>query len=268
LRDFDAILNFRHTGDWGPGAVEVRWVESARPTMPEVEAVIGRAWSDALARPGVQLFDGPMCRLECAEVSPPGEGGRLRLSLAPTSYKTFLGTNLSHPELADRYGDAILANPVGVSPALETADGFLMLGRRCGSVAYYPGRVHPFAGALEPRDGDDVFAAVRRELAEELSLADADVTDLRCAGLVEDRALRQPELIFLARCGLTKARVETTLDPVEHRGTWSARATRDALEAALDDPDLTPVAVASLLLWGRARFGAKWLGSRARERTS
>ena len=256
-----AILNFRHTGDWGPGAVLARRASDMRPLIRTVEELIDEAWSRALARPGVQLFDGPMCRLESASASPK----RLRLNLSSTTYKTFLGTNLSHPELADRYGPAVLANPVGVSPALETADGFLLLGRRNASVAYYPGRVHPFAGALEPRDAEDVFAAVRRELAEELSLADADLEELRCTGLVEDAALRQPELIFRVRCRLTKEAVEAKLDPVEHRGTWSVRAARDEIQAALFQPELTPVAVASLLLWGRARFGAEWFEAFAQE---
>lgn len=256
-----AMLNFRHTGDWGPGAVLARRASDMRPRIRTVEDLIDQAWSSALARPGVRLFDGPMCRLESASAS----SQRLRLNLSRTTYKVFLGTNLSHPELADRYGPAVLANPVGVSPALETADGFLLLGRRNASVAYYPGRVHPFAGALEPKDADDVFAALRRELQEELSLGGDDVTDLRCAGLVEDRMLRQPELIFLARCRLTREAVEAKLDPVEHRGTWSVRAARDAIRAALSEPDLTPVAVASLLLWGRARFGAEWFEALARE---
>jgi 8-oxo-dGTP pyrophosphatase MutT (NUDIX family) len=259
--DSRAILNFRHTGDWGPGAVVARRAPGTRPLVRTVEELIDQAWSRALARPGVQLFDGPMCRLESASASP----RRLRLDLSRTTYKAFLGTNLSHPELADRYGPAVLANPVGVSAALETADGFLLLGRRNASVAYYPNRVHPFAGALEPGDAGDVFAAVRRELREELSLSEPDVADVRCAGLVEDRALRQPELIFLARCRQTRESVEGKLDPVEHRGTWSVRAARDTIGQALSEPELTPVAVASLLLWGRARFGAEWFEALARE---
>jgi 8-oxo-dGTP pyrophosphatase MutT (NUDIX family) len=259
--DSRAILNFRHTGDWGPGAVLARRATNTRPLVRTVEERIDEAWSRAMARPGVRLFDGPMCRLESTSASPQC----LRLNLSSTTYKTFLGTNLSHPELADRYGTAVLANPVGVSPALETADGFLLLGRRNASVAYYPGRVHPFAGALEPKDAGDVFAAVRRELREELSLAEADVIDIRCAGLVEDRTLRQPELIFLARCRLTRETVEAKLDPVEHRGTWSVPAARDAIQAALSEPELTPVAVASLVLWGRARFGTEWFEAFAQE---
>ena len=68
-----------------------------------------------------------MCRLERWEASP--DGSRLHLSMSTTSYKPFFGTNMSHPELADRYGPDVLANPIGVSPALETSDGQLLLGR-------------------------------------------------------------------------------------------------------------------------------------------
>jgi len=252
------MLTFRHIGDWGPGEVEAAWVESTRVVLPEVERLIERAWSDATARPGVHLFDGPMCRLESSSVSPPPEGQRLRLALSPTSYKGFLGTNLTHPELADRYGAEVLANPVGVSPALETSDGLLLMGRRSASVAYHPNRVHPFAGALEPGDAGDAFAAVRRELHEELALEDADVTDLRCAGLVEDATLRQPELIFRARCALTRAQVEARVDQIEHRGIWPVQTTRRGIESVLGESELTPVAVATLLLWGGARFGDAW----------
>src|SRR5687767_2626134 len=160
-----AVLTFHSLGDWPPGAVAARWAEKSRPIIPEVEALIDAAWAEAQRRAGVRLVDGPMCRLEAWSASP----ARLELVVAGGSYKPFLGTHLSHPEPADRFGPHALANPVGVSPALETSDGYLMLGRRNASVAYYPSRIHPFAGALDPRDRSDVFAAVRRELAEELS---------------------------------------------------------------------------------------------------
>src|SRR5207248_1244381 len=101
--------------------------------VPEVERVIDWTWARVAARPGVNLFDGPMCRLESWRAAP----DRLELVLSGTSYKPFLGTNLYHPDLADRYGREVLANPVGVSPALQTADGWLMMGRRNTSVAYY-----------------------------------------------------------------------------------------------------------------------------------
>jgi 8-oxo-dGTP pyrophosphatase MutT (NUDIX family) len=240
--------------------VRVDRARGAGPTAPaDVEAMIDAAWADALARPGVHLFDGPMCRLE----SWSADDQTLSLVLSHTTYKRFLGTNLTHPDLADRYGREILANPVGVSPALLTADGYLMMGRRNASVAYYPNRIHPFAGALDPADADP-FAAVRRELSEELGFADADVADLRCTGIAEDLSIRQPELIFLARATRTRAQVEAALDRTEHHGSWAVAATTqaviDALQGFADDarPEFTPVAVAALLLYGRTAFGLDW----------
>jgi 8-oxo-dGTP pyrophosphatase MutT (NUDIX family) len=251
------ILRFHAAGDWSPGQVHVsRAPAAAWEAAAEVEAMIESAWAEALARPGVHLFDGPMCRLE----SWSADEGRLGLVLSDTTYKRFVGTNLTHPELADRYGRGVLANPVGVSPALLTADGFLMMGRRNASVAYYPNRVHPFAGALDPTDADP-FAAVRRELKEELGLADTDVADVRCTGIAEDVSIRQPELIFLARATRTRAEIEAAVDRTEHHDTWAMLADRRSLRTVLSPgtpvaAEFTPVAVASLLLYARVAWGA------------
>jgi 8-oxo-dGTP pyrophosphatase MutT (NUDIX family) len=255
------MLTFHAIGDWAPGAVHARWIASTRLVVPEVERQIETAWLTASSRPGVQLFDGPMCRLESWRATP----DRLELVLSRTSYKPFLGTNLMHPELADRFGRQVLANPVGVSPAMVTADGFLIMGRRNASVAYYPNRVHPFAGALDERDGSDVFGAVRRELAEELAFDAADLALVRCTGIAEDESIRQPELIFRVTSSRTRSQIESQVDSKEHHASWAIRAMRDAVEEALarqpaarGQDALTPVGVAALLLWGRIEFGDEW----------
>ena len=248
------MLTFHATGDWAPGQVAVRWVESGRRILPEIESLIENAWQTALSRPGVRLFDGPMCRMEKWEASPE----LLSLELSVTSYKPFMGTNLAHPELAEHFGRDVMANPVGVSPALHTADDFLLLGRRNATLAYYPNRTHPFAGALEPRDQGDLFAAVRRELAEELSLRDSEIAEIRCTGIAEDRALRQPELLFRVRTTLTRKQVEAQVHADEHGGSVAIPANRQAVAHAVRDPALTPVSVASLLLWGKITFGENW----------
>lgn len=258
------MLRFLATGDWPPDQLKVRWVEGGRRMVPEVERLIDQAWQVALGRPGVRLFDGPMCRLERWAASPQ----RLELDLSVTSYKPFMGTNLSHPELAEQFGRDVMANPVGVSPALHTADNYLMLGRRNSTLAYYPGRTHPFAGALEPRDQGDLFAAVRRELAEELSLGDADVAEVRCTGIAEDVALRQPEMLFRVRTTLTRRQIETQVHAEEHGGSVAVPGTPESVEQVIGDPTLTPVAVASLLLWGRVTFGKEWFEEAAIEPTS
>jgi hypothetical protein len=257
-----SVLRFHHVGDWDSSQVSTAWGPSSLDLPDEAKALIDRAWAAAAGSKDKKLFDGPMCRLESWSV----RGDRMDLTFSRTSYKVFWGTNLCHPELGDRYGRRALANPVGVSPALETADGFLLLGRRNASVAYYPSRLHPFAGALEPGDvsGDggasapDLFAAVRRELGEELSLGDADVPLVRCTGIVEDLALRQPELIFRVRSRLTRREIESRLDRAEHHDSVAVPGTREGVEAVVRDPLLTPVGIASMLLWGRRAFGVTW----------
>ena len=254
------ILRFHAVGQWAPHQLHVTHARSTQQTNAEVDELIDGAWQQTNARPGVHLFDGPMCRLESWQA----EADRLRLTLSRTTYKRFLGTNLTHPDLADRFGPQVLANPVGVSPALLTADNFLMMGRRNATVAYYPDRIHPFAGALDPDDADP-FAAVRRELQEELAFAESDVIDIHLTGIAEDLSIRQPELIFLARTRRTRGEVEAALDRTEHHATWATPATDEGVEAALRSEELfTPVALASLLLYGRIAFGDAYFSQHGR----
>ena len=248
-------LTLHLVGDFPPGRIHCSWTPSTFSPPPGVRSLIDSTWDQVRgSRPNVNLFDGPMCRLESHGVA----HDALNLSLSRTSYKAFLGTNMHHPEVAERYGPASLANPVGLSCALVAADGPLMLGRRNGRVAYYPSRVHPFAGALEPREPMDLFAEVKRELQEELAFGDADLADLRCLGLAEDRSLRQPELIFLASSTRTSEEIAKRVDAKEH--VASVRIPDDPAEAsrAIGDPLLTPIAVATILLWGRQAFGQEW----------
>jgi 8-oxo-dGTP pyrophosphatase MutT (NUDIX family) len=248
------MLTFHAAGDWRPDQVRVRWVPSARRIEPAVERAIDIAWESARARPGVNLFDGPMCRMESWRAS----ADQLTFDISLTSYKPFFGTNLSHPEFAEQFGREVMANPVGVSPALHTCDNFLMMGRRNASVAYYPNRTHPFAGALEPGDEGDLFAAVRRELAEELSFVDADIAEIRCTGIAEDSSLRQMELLFRVQSTLTRKQVEAQVLAEEHRDSVAIPGTPDDVARAIGNLELTPVAVASLLLGGRVTFGQEW----------
>ena len=231
-------------GDWREGTVTTEQVATTRRIEPEIEHLIDTAWSAASARPGVHLFDGPMCRLETFNAS----ANSLHLQWSLCSYRTFLGTNMSHPELFDRFGPDVLANPIGLSVLIVTFDRQLILGRRNDSVAYYPGRVHPIAGSLEPTDASP-FAGIRRELCEELNLSE-EVTTLRCIGLVEDASLRQMEMIFVAEVATTADEIEHSLDAAEHRGLWRCDANEQSVSDALRAVDgFTPVAVGTLTLY-------------------
>lgn len=249
------MLAFHAIGDWPRGTVRLTRTGSAsRRIAPDVERLIDETWARVTSQPGVHLFDGPVCRLESFVGTPYA----LTLTVSETSYKPFVGTNLHNPQLAHMHGRDVMANPVGVSTLLETSDGLLVLGRRNAAVAYYANRVHPFAGTIDPDDGDDPFVSAQRELAEELNLAEDAIAELLCVGLVEDAALLQPELIFIARTTRTRNDVDRHVDRAEHHATYAICAENDAVATAVREPLMTPVAVASLLLWGRLRFGPAW----------
>lgn len=236
------------------------WTASSRPIIPEIEQTIESEWKNASARKGIHLFDGPMCRLESFVAT----DAQLTLTLSPTSYKPFVGTNLSHADLADRFGPAALANSVGLSTTVISADGHVLLGRRNARVAYYPKRIHPFSGALESAERIDVFAEIRRELDEELSLNADDIELIVCLGIASDRSIRQPELIFFTRSRLSLRQLQRQLDEEEHIDVWTAPLEATQLLPTADPAAaFTPIGLAALLLTGRDCFGEEWFARHA-----
>jgi 8-oxo-dGTP pyrophosphatase MutT (NUDIX family) len=220
-----------------------------------VQSEIERVWTTLGQRPGVHLFDGGLCRVESFDA----REGELELQLSETSYKSFAGTNMHNPQFASQYGQAAMANPLGMSAALISADGLLAMGRRNERVAYYPGRIHPFAGSLEPEDEMDVFAAVGRELKEELNLDRDELRDMRCLGIAEDRGLAHPELICYAQVGRSLDELKRGVDEVEHDAIVAVEVRREVFERELNSAKLyTPIALATILLCGRERFGSEW----------
>ena len=251
------MLKFHLIGDWPPGRVVCTHAPSSFSVPPDVQERIDPDWAEVMRRLDGHLFDGPMCRLERFEA----RGDTLHLALSRTSYKYHYGTNIREPELAERYGERALARPLGVSCALVTGDGSLLMGRRNENVAYYPSRIHPFAGAVEPAETIDVFDEVRRELEEELHLRREDLLDVRCVGVVEDWLLRHPEVIVLVRCRLTRSQLERQVDEKEHHEGFAVAPVEAAIDAATRDPRLTPVAVATVMLWGRSVLGDEWFAA-------
>ena len=232
--------------------MDAHFVQSTRTDIAASRAAIDSAWARMSADPDLHLFDGPMCRLESFQEQRTAGGPRLRLDLSLTSYRIFLGTNLHGPPDLSREA---MANPVGVSPALETRDGFLLFGRRNARVAYYPHRLHPFSGSLEPpADGRplDIFAECRRELAEELSVTADQVPQIVLLGIVEDEQIRHPELILHARTTLARRDFESRLNAAEHVALHAVPADPAGVATALAEASFTPVARAALTLFARA----------------
>lgn len=267
-------------GRFRASEVDVTLVPTPRPSTPALDALIAEEWERRTARARVSdpiLFNGALLRYVDHAVTPeaPGRPARFGLTVGPTCYRDFVGTNLyNHHRLAE-FGWHRFANPIGTTATLLTADGLICYGRRSDRVAYHARHVHTFGGGLEASDVGpdgrvDPFLSLSRELSEELDLRAEDLGELVCVGLIRDREIHQPELLLEATVRLTAEQI---------RDRWrraEAREEHDEIVALADRPDavvpfirgcapIAPVAVGALMLHGRRRWGEGWFARSAEE---
>lgn len=257
-------------GQFSPENLIIRWTDQRRPTTPEVDAIIEKTWIEETARAqqtGQKLFDGPLARL--AESF--AEESRLTLTLGPVGYKEFLGTNLTHANLRYTHGPETLSDALGVSAAVSTRDGFILMGRRSQKVAYHAGRIHPVGGMVEPAKSPtqlpDPFHTIVKELTEETGLNPKLATECVCLGIVRDKHIVQPELIFDIAVS-TEADVlcrsaRQAEDRDEHTELVPIRNHPAATVSYMEQhfSELTPVGLATLLLHGLRHWGSGWFAA-------
>lgn len=250
---------------YAPAQLMQEWVEIPRMSSPTVEEMIARTWEveSALAQDGARtLYNGQIGRLTGIVSS----DSNLTLKLGPTNYRDFLGTNLFHAADVSRLGGRLLADPLGISGLVLTRDGFVVLGVRGRKVVFHAGHVHTFGGLLENADrapaGYDLIGSLRRELNEEMGLVEPDITSVTVTGLVRDRLILQPELIFDVLTRLSRAELVARFDPVsdlEHTEWIFVADDPDALvEFLRKKRSITAVAKAALLLHGKHAWGTTW----------
>ena len=264
-------------GQFPPDRLQVAFDPAPRPTTPDLDRLIAAEWDRqmALAKEHDRLlFNGELFRYVDHRVADDaGSDPTFHLTVGPTCYRDFVGTNLyNHHRLAE-FGWHRFSNPIGTTATLVTADGRICYGRRSARVAYHAGHVHTFGGGLEKRDRRpdgtiDPFDSLCRELAEELNLRRSELSNLFCAGLVRDREIHQPELLFEAELSLSYGELNRRWETAE------ARHEHDELVDLNDAPDaivpfiaacdlIAPVAVGALFLHGRRRWGDRWLNEAA-----
>lgn len=263
---------------------QVRGLEDElEPTLRSMVArEVARAWEQGLeeaAARGRRLFDGPTLRYRCHRA----EAGELWIGVEPSSYRWFYGTNLQNgwrcvevpgplrAGPAGRWPWEALDSAVGISALIRSADGALVLGRRSGSVAFHAGCLHMIGGMLEAQDRAvaggaggsgriDPERAILRELEEEAGLQPGEV-GLRGLGLLRDRVIWQPELVFEACSSLGAAELSERIGRVgdEHTEACTLELDADRLvdELASAMP-LAPVAFGAVLLLGMELFGPVW----------
>jgi 8-oxo-dGTP pyrophosphatase MutT (NUDIX family) len=250
-----------------PSQLTQTWTDSLRDTTPDIEHEIARAWRERCStaeRDGRPLFNGELVRVAGHAAS----RGSLRLTLGQTCFRDFVGTNMRQASGGPKLEASQLANPLGVSAVVITQDGFLAFGRRRDDVAFHGGYLHTFGGLVEPSDrrsdgGVDILGAVLRELREEASIERSEIRDAWITGLVRDRALRQPELLFDVSVAVKRSELVARFD------AGAAGQEHLAIEFVHDEPEsivpfleraapVAPVAAAALLLHGRNAWGEEW----------
>ena len=255
-------------GAFAAQQLHVEWSSLKRQTNPEVDNIIENTWAaevDCARQAGRKLYNGKLCRLwECTSV-----GSAFNMVLGEVSFKEFLGTNLTHAYLRYFHGPEVLGDALGVSAALRTSDGFLLLGRRSQRVLYHAGRIHPIGGVLE-RNGTATpqpFAAMIDELAEETNLKGDHLGEVVCLGLVRDKHIVQPELVFdvFANADVAYARRVSSQAPdaEEHSELLAVRDHPASVVTFIEQNynELTPLALATLLLHGQRHWGSGWFAA-------
>jgi hypothetical protein len=269
------VFDVEAFGVFDPAHVAVRFDDAPPLALPPaLEALIAEAWAAKEAtsrRSGALLFNGRIVKLLGSRV----RDGVLHLRTGPTDYRTFVGTNLANPHRIAELGRDCFANPIGTTATIISNDGYLLYGRRSQQVAYHQGYLHTFGGGLEEREVGpdrtiDVFASVLRELDEELHVAAYEVARMICVGLIRDREIHQPELLFDADVALSRdallARLNLDDPHQEHTAVESVPDQPDALIPFIRSAGLiAPVAVGAILLHGRRRWGDRWYTNARRD---
>jgi len=157
---------------------------------------------------------------------------------------------------------------LSVCSVVETSDNYILLDKRQG-VETYVGRYHVIGGFFE-RNLDmathmampDPFAAMRREIREEVGIQEADISTQYCLGVVYDMVMPHGEMCFLTQLTISLDEVIHQRmpedDEIKELQTLkvSAQSLRDFLVA--NHGNISPTGEPNLLLYGSWKFGERW----------
>ena len=202
-----------------PDDFVIKIVPQSRRALPEIEHMIEENWANTLASPlGGQFFDGGLWRYISHRV----HVRHVELVVEPTRFKVYKGTNIDHPELLEKYGDFVMANPLIVNGMVKTIDGYFLFARRSDKVALFQNQIHIIGGTV-PRKmdtllGEDFFQTMREELFEEVAICPDEIDTLKCVGLRLNMPYRNRVVAFTVDVNVTAAELQgrVAIDAYEH----------------------------------------------------
>ncbi|MFT5048939.1 MAG: hypothetical protein ACI8QZ_000326 [Chlamydiales bacterium] len=242
---------------FAPSAIDARYEAVLAPVPPELRRTLEAEWPgrvEKAAREGVHLTNGHLLRLTDYRAT----DSTLRLTLGDTTYAEFLGSNCVPQRHAETPWSS-LANPLGTSALIVTADNKLVLGLRGDKVMHMRNQLHTIGGMFEAADlidgVVDATGSILREVREELGVGDTDIANVVCRGLIREIQHLQPELMFEVQVNLTYADVQDTWRAAEsrdeHAQLIAIRDDRDSIaEFLASNPIMAPQARAALELRG------------------
>lgn len=254
-------------GNFTSGQIAFNEINFAPPDDMEFDTLIDETWVSIIrdsSKTKAQLFDGHLYKY----ISHLSTEMHLVIEIAPTSYSRYIGSNYINSHLSERFGWDKFSNPIGISANVMSSDGWCIYGRRSHGVFTHRGYIQAFGGWLTPEDVDndgtiDVFAAMTRELSEELLLNGSEIHEIKCLGLIKSINTNQYELVFDCYTSVTKdellSRSASASFAIEHSFIESFKDDPDAAkEFLLRSGPIAPVGVGAICFHGKAHYGEEW----------
>jgi NTE family protein len=146
------------------------------------------------------------------------------IHIGKTTFRDFIGTNITHPWMVSQYGEDFMANPLRLGILVQCADGPFVLGLRYEKLDRAPGKADIFGGLLNfPKDDHPSMGrAILHNLDRYLGVADHEVSESRISGLVRNRLTLQPELIVEVTLTLTEAALAERFHHLESRSKYAS----------------------------------------------
>ncbi|MFQ5865999.1 MAG: hypothetical protein ACE5IW_12295 [bacterium] len=196
------IFNLLILGSFSENQVNIKWDPSLRMLPAALVAKIANYWNKEIVQTpkANYLFNGDLCRLNNWEVTQ----NRLNLHLGRTNYKELLYSNCFVQDIITRFGIEYLSKALGISAVLVSYDQNIVLIERSENVGEYPKRLDVLGGHIHPVDHavsgvPNPFYAIKTELQEEVNLQVGPNEPVTCLGVIETRATKKPELVFLVK---------------------------------------------------------------------
>ena len=197
--------------------VRVIWQEKPFCFPPDFVDEVTTYWEQIKAP---HIFNGELVRLDELTTGK----NKLVLELSPGNYATLLYSNEYVESIVNKWGNSYLSNALGISAVVVSSDNKIILMKRSVNVGEFPNCLDVFGGHIDkPENGytPDVYAAMQKELNEELALNELDY-DLEILGVIRTQVNRKPELIFSAFANKEFNEIVRQAGEADDRFEWDA----------------------------------------------